>query len=407
MAAYNRQDWDRCRALLADDLVVADHRPAPALYDGIVGAEEFVTALRPLFDLASGVNVRVPAIHVVGRDRAVFQLSTTAASAEGADIELAFLLALVVDAGKITRLEFFAVDQLDAARARLDELSEPASSPPTIDALSNTAFRHWEEFIAQFAARDWDALFAGTAEGAVADDRRAIVGGLRYEGKEAILGLWRGIAAMGATDVTCGPLAIRGDRLVLLREVLSGVQAEAEVLFVIQFDNDGLVLSGVAFDPDDRATAFAQLDAYYAAELPPECVQPWKVSTALANRYNDRDLNGIREIFAADAMVVDERITGWGTLDPVAFVDHLRELVSMAPDAFLASVDVYEVAPHGSVGRLAVSGTVAGGGEFEIAFECVIVVRGEELARLELLPPGHVDEAVRRFRAFNPSQQPS
>jgi hypothetical protein len=80
-------------------------------------------------------------------------------------------------------------------------------------------------------------------------------------------------------------------------------------------------------------------------------------------------------------------------LDRAAFVEHLQELVGMAPDAFLACVEVYEVSSHGSAGRLRVTGTGPGGGEFEIPFECVSTVRDGRLVRLELLPQGSPDRA--------------
>jgi len=115
LAAYNRQDWERFRAGLADDLRVADHRPPPALYDGIVGADKFVVAVKALFDLASGVSVRTVATEVVDPRAAVFQLCTTGLTEEASDFELAFNLGYVVDAGKISRLEFFADDQLAVA----------------------------------------------------------------------------------------------------------------------------------------------------------------------------------------------------------------------------------------------------------------------------------------------------
>jgi hypothetical protein len=125
LAAYNSQDWTRLRAGLTEDLQVADHRPAPALYDGITGPDEFVAALQPLFDMASGVAVSTVAVHVVSPRAAVFQLSTLGVSAEGGEFELAFNLGYLVVAGKVSRLEFFADDHLTEARARLLELAGP------------------------------------------------------------------------------------------------------------------------------------------------------------------------------------------------------------------------------------------------------------------------------------------
>jgi len=117
LTAYNRQDWARFRAGFADDLVVADHRPPPAVYDGIVGADKFVSTVQALFDLASGVSVAAVATHIVNDHSAVFDLRTTGVSGEASDFELAFHLAYVVESGKINRLEFFPDDQLAEACA--------------------------------------------------------------------------------------------------------------------------------------------------------------------------------------------------------------------------------------------------------------------------------------------------
>jgi ketosteroid isomerase-like protein len=117
LAAYNAQDWARFRSCFADDLVVSDHRPPPAVYDGIAGADAFVDAVRALFELASGISVATVATHVVDERRAVFELNTTGLTADASDFELAFILAYVIDAGTIAQLAFFPDDQLEAARS--------------------------------------------------------------------------------------------------------------------------------------------------------------------------------------------------------------------------------------------------------------------------------------------------
>jgi len=124
LAAYNRQDWARFRAGLTEHLVVADHRPAPALYDGIADPDEFIAALLPLFEMASEVSVQTVGSHVVGPRAGVFRLSTTGLTAEGSEFELAFHLGYVLDADKVSRFEFFGDDQLDAACTRLRSIVE-------------------------------------------------------------------------------------------------------------------------------------------------------------------------------------------------------------------------------------------------------------------------------------------
>jgi ketosteroid isomerase-like protein len=391
LAAYNRQDWRAWRALLADDFVVVDHRPAPALYGAVSGPDEFTAALLPMFELAAGVHATVLSCEVGGAGRAVLRVHTNATTTDGAEIELAFYLAFAVDAGFVQRMEFFGIDQLAAGRAWLDTATTDAID----DGPSNAASRGWAHLMALFRERDWDAFATKVADGAVADDQRAIVGGIRFEGKGGFLDMWRSIAAIGVTDVSSMPIATRGDRCVALRALFTGATGEAEVLFAHEFSDAGIYAHGVCFDTHDRRAVFAQLDAYYAAQLPPERAEVWRLSTALTDLYNARNLVGLRDIFADDAVIVDERVTGWGELDRESFVDHLGELVGMSPDAFLACVDVYEVTAHGSAGRFGVTGTGPGGGEFELPFECVSTVRDGRLVRLELLPPRSMPARVR------------
>ena len=63
----------------------------------------------------------------------------------------------------------------------------------------------------------------------------------------------------------------------------------------------------------------------------------------------------------------------------------------------LASAAVRIVVGHRESGRFRVTGTVPGGGEFEMVFEVVAAVRTGRTARLELLPEGQVDEAIHRL----------
>jgi ketosteroid isomerase-like protein len=379
LSAYNREDWQACRALLADDFVVVDHRPAPALYGAIHGPDEFIATL-PMFELASGVRARALAVSLGRQGSAVAEMRTTATTAEGADIELAFHLAFTVRSAKITRLEFYAVDQLEAALAAflIDE------------GPSNAASRGWDRVLALFKAGDWDAFAAAISDEAVGEDRRSLVGGSRWETKDAMVAVWQGIAAIGATEIVSETIATRGERSALARVVFTGDSGEVEALFVHRLDERGLYAGGASFDPGDVGPGFAYLDALYAADLSPEHTEVWRLSTALTDLYNARDFASLRDIFAEDAVIVDKRVTDWGTLDRETFIEHLGELVGMATDAFLACVTVYELTATGSAGRFRVTGTVPDGGDFEIPFECVSTVRDGRLTRLELLSPAQL-----------------
>src|SRR5437763_958445 len=132
-----------------------------------------------MFELAFGVRTRAAAVQFGRSGRALVQMSTTAATTEGAEIELAYHLGLVADAGRIRRLEFFALDDIDGALAWLGASSQTELAGAD-DGLRNAAVRHMAHLIALFAERNWGGFAAGMSDVAVGDDRRAVVG-LRYE----------------------------------------------------------------------------------------------------------------------------------------------------------------------------------------------------------------------------------
>jgi hypothetical protein len=105
-------------------------------------------------------------------------------------------------------------------------------------------------------------------------------------------------------------------------------------------------------------------------------------------------------------VLVDERMTGWGTVDGDQALQLFQQLLAEASDAFLMSVTYHRIAPHGTAGRARVAGTDANGGSFELLFEQIVILRAGKVARLELLPLGQVDEALRRLNAFAPSPEP-
>ena len=112
-----------------------------------------------------------------------------------------------------------------------------------------------------------------------------------------------------------------------------------------------------------------------------------------------RDRQGLRSAFTDDCVIVDERLTGWGMLDRDAFIGHLDDLLGMAPDTVLMPIVVHAVSNAGAVARFRTSGTVPDGGDFEMLFEIASVVRDGRVVRLELLPEGRTDEALRRLSA--------
>lgn len=247
---------------------------------------------------------------------------------------------------------------------------------------------------------DWQAFAKMMAPHVVRVDRRA---GLRTEHTGRDRGVAENQFVFAAVhDLATAVVATRGDRLVLTSmhgsgTSINGGELEAELLWLGELDADDQIMRIVWFDPGDLATAVAELDDRYAAELAPDNADAWMAPRQLIDRYNARDTPGLRASLSDDCVIVDERMTGWGTLHADAFVGHLQELIEVAPDAYLTCVAVHRTAPNGSVVRLRLTGTIPGGGPFEMLFETTNIVRGAKLVRLDLLPEGQVDEALRRL----------
>jgi hypothetical protein len=337
------------------------------------------------------------AVPRIGAAAVVCLIAGTGTTTEGAEVELPYLSVVSMRGERSDLDENFALDQADQAFARYEEIARRAEKQLEPASQSDAAelSRRLDEAM---LARDWDRVAALLASEVVRLDRRAGLG-VECAGRENVVAENQLIAEAVQDVATTTTVASRSDRLVLQhkRATGAGAAAEFELLSLLETDGDGGISRMVWFDPNDVTSALAELDERYVAHLTQAEADAWQVTRAMADYYNARDRSGLRALLADDCVIVDERVTGWGTLDRDAFLDNLQLLVGMAPDASLTCVDVHAITPHGSVGRFRVSGTVPGGGEFEILFEITGVVRNGKLTRLELLPEGHVDDAIFRL----------
>ena len=127
------------------------------------------------------------------------------------DVEWRMILLVIVDGDRVTRCELFDETDLDAAIVRFEELCRPASR------LENAATRVIEQFLAHFAARDWDAMAELIDEDFCSDDRRrGINAGIR-RGREVEMANWRATAEVWMSDMRAAVVATRGERLALFR----------------------------------------------------------------------------------------------------------------------------------------------------------------------------------------------
>ena len=333
-AAFNRQDWSAVREVFADGLQVIDNRPPPRMYAEVDGPDAFVVALKTIWELAAHVSIQTVTLHRMAHGALVQTTRTTTVMADGGEAENLFVAFVEVGHGQITRFEFFAEDDLDRATARFEELcSEREAALPP--------------------------------------------------------------SSVSAVRV----IATRGVRLSLeeRRPVEDTDSRPDSELIVVERDQAGSIVAEPSFPSTALAAALGYLDDTYLASLDPEEATVWLAHCGLTEGYNARDWETMLAPLADDAVIVDDRLIGWGKLDRGSFIERVQELIRMAPDVFLAPTAVHSITPQGAVCTFQITGTVPGGGEFAMFFETTAAVQGAKIVRLEMLPEGRVEEAMRRL----------
>jgi hypothetical protein len=368
--------------LATDDFVVVDHRSSGL---GTVGLDEYVASVRALADLAPDFRVRITSAHFVSSESLVEGLFITATNVNGGAVEWAYSALVTGRTGRVERVEHFPLGDPQTARD-LSVKPDAASDTPLVE--ENAVSRLVNEWADSFRDGDLHGYLALHADDFRADDRRTglqlQVAGASVEEQARLI-----IAFLNGRRPEISIIATRDDVLALFQATFRGsmgVGGDAEISFLLmeELDAHGRFSHAVMFDPDDLAAALTELDDRYSERLPPDEVEVFTLARALVDCYNRRDWDELKELFADNGMIVDERMTGWGTINVDEFVLRSRELTDMVPDAYLMNVMV----DRAGMTRSRVSGTVPdGGGPFELVFDTVATVRAGRIARLDLLPP--------------------
>jgi hypothetical protein len=119
--AWNGHDRARVRACFADDFVLEDHRHAGL--GRIEGAEAYVDSIVVLWDLAPDQRLMFGwSWPVVERHGIVVTIRRQGTVPDGGPFESEHLALGLARNGRFTRVEFFEIDALVTALARLEEL---------------------------------------------------------------------------------------------------------------------------------------------------------------------------------------------------------------------------------------------------------------------------------------------
>src|SRR5262249_977343 len=306
----NDHDRMRVRAALADDLVVHDHR---LVGQGLVeGADAYVESVATLWRLAPDDHIEGGIELARERYGRVAAGQSVGTLPEGGTYERPIVIGYIVAGGRITRMEIFEPEDVDAALARFAELR------PDPLRIENAATRGVDRVEAAWAARDWEVIAARFAPGLRVDDRRGHVH-LELDRDQHLASL-RFRFEMRASRYTKEVLATRGDRLALLRdrfELADGDvgPSETQSLVVTESDERGdHCVAAVAFDPDDLDAAYAELDTRYAAGEAAPYARTWASLQGVGRAVAARDWEQWASLFAPDYVVEDHRLLGWGTL---------------------------------------------------------------------------------------------
>jgi hypothetical protein len=390
IAAFRARDWDAFARKLSATATADDRRP---VLGGIryEGRDNFIALWKSFADL--GVT-DLPWTSLAVRGERLVLLRAVFMGVR-AELEVLFVHEFD-DEGLYLGGVSFDPDDLAGAHAEL-EARAAAATAGSSDVRDNSATRAWDRALDLVEARDWASLGAMVADDARAQDRRHLVGGEWFEGPDGIVGSWRSIVAIGVSGIHSEPIATRGDRLALFHALFEGAGSELDALLVVDADSEGIYRGGAWYDVVDVELALAELDARYLEQLPNPLAATWRAVATLADRYNARDVDGLRDLMRDDAVIVDERVTGWGQLGRESFLDHLQELVREVPDARLSCVADHALSAGGAVASFRVTGTVPGGGDFELPFCGACFVADDRIERLELLGPGAVEEGIRRL----------
>jgi ketosteroid isomerase-like protein len=383
-AAFNRHELPAT----TPDPVYIDHRPLVS----IEGADLAAT-LRAVWELTPQFSIYIEAVHRLDELGAVYTQVLKGTSPEGLDAEWRMIDVFTVEGDLFSRVEVFEEADLDAALARFEELHP---QPPR---LENAASRLHERFLEYYAAGDSQAMAEMLADTYCSDDRRRVVGSGVRHGRDAHIADMRARAELWNTNLESTVMAIRGERLALMRIGLSDRDEEpeafsTEVLAIGEIDADERIVASVTFDLDEIDAAFAELDARYLAGEASVYAQTWSAVAGVFAAFNRRELP------APDYVAIDHRRATLFTSSELAA--SIRDSFNLTPDLSIHIEAVHRLAHFGALLTNTSYGSSQEGFDAEWRMIQLLTVEGDRVTRLELFDEIDLDAALARFEELQP-----
>jgi len=403
VAAWNDHDLDRLRTVLHDDYYFDDRRRTGL---GLVDRNTYLNSLTALFQLSPDVQLELLYTISMTKQTSLHVNRWYGTNTEGGDFESIFVALVRADGERLVGIELFEIDDLDTARARIDELEvqtprlAPQQQPrsPT-DLPPNAATQASKQLYRSVMARDWNAVHRSAATGFVFEDRskHALIRGdvdswiasIKFTREEL-----PGVQMEGRREATIG------ERIALETLIWSGSPDgeayEFDRLRLLEVDADGHVQAVILFDRDDRAAATIEALQRFAAG---EAAGIGWEGTMLAfyHAWLERDWHAQEATWTPDLVFQDHRRLGLGTYTAAELIDSLRSLETLAPDVRLDLIRIVHWNRHGWVSRNCAAGTFPGGGPFEQPFLDVILYDGQQTRRIESFDIEDLDRALARF----------
>jgi ketosteroid isomerase-like protein len=397
--AFNDTDRSALGGLITEDFVGHDHRWTG--FGRVVGRAAYVDAVAVLWDLADDNRMEV-GTHWLAYDAqaGLTTVRRTGKIVDGGDYESLFLAVFALADGRLSNIELFEVDALDAAFSRFEELQfDPLRIPP------NAATRVCDRSSAAVRIGDWAAVAAQVSDDFVYEDRgkRALVSG----DVETWISSMQFVATQPGIRMHNEFIATMGDRIALEHMSWSSrgdhtgdADFDLDKIRLFEIDADGRIRASLLFDEDDRADAFEEASLRFAAG---EAAAFGGHAELLAfiEAFRRREWSEARALFADDFVLVDHRILGLGTLTGDAWIESLQALTELAPDVTPESFRDLVYDRNGRVWFLRTTGTVPDGGPFENVMVALAFIVNGRLRRWEIFDIEDADRAVARFRELS------
>jgi DNA-binding SARP family transcriptional activator len=384
-AAINRHELPE----LTPDWVNIDHRRGAAFATGDMSAY-----LNDLLDDTPDINVYMEVVHRLSNLGAVITQAAHGTSQQGFQAEWREIGIFAFDGDLLARYELFDDADVDAAIAKFEQLSRPAPQ------LQNAASQVAERFVSHYAAGDWGALAEMLADNFSSDDRRRVVGAGVRDGRDAQIMDMQAMTDLSITKITSTPVAIRGERLVLIRGHLTdrhqGLEAFLrEVLAILEIDADERIVALVSFDLDDFEAAIAELDARYVAGEAAAHARTWSVITGGHAALNRREFPAT----TTDLVSIDHR-RGLA-FAPGELIAYFRAGFDLDQDIRTYVEVVHRLSDLGAVCTHAGHGISREGFDAEWRGIDLLAVDGDRVNRCEVFEETDLDAALAKFEQLS------